>query len=92
MEEKRKVRVEYHFSESLKKKKKYLISFLCIYTLMATLNLYYAFDNYFFIDSAKLMGCGVTPFMLIPLIILIILKDTKPEKRYFYVEDNQDEK
>jgi len=38
------------------------------------------------------MGCGVTPFMLIPLIILIILKDTKPEKRYFYVEDNQDEK
>ena len=59
---------------------------------MATLNLYYAFDNYFFIDSVKLMGCGVTPFMLIPLIILIILKDTKPEKRYFYVEDNQDEK
>ena len=59
---------------------------------MATLNFGYALDNYFFIDSAKLMGCGVTPFMLIPLIILIILKDTKPEKKYFYVEDNQDEK
>lgn len=91
MEEKRKIRVEYHFSESLKKKKKYLISFLCIYTLIAYLNFFNAMEQYFFIDNATFMACGVTPCMLIPLIFLIILKNTKPEKKYLYVEDNQDQ-
>lgn len=62
------------------------------YTLIASLNFGYALDHYLFIDDDKFMGCGFTPFILIPLIILIILKDTKPEKKYFYVEDNQDEK
>ena len=91
MEEKRKVRVEYHFSESLKKKKKYLFSFLCIYTLIAYLNFYHSVRKYMFVNDAQMLGFGLTPFMVIPLIILIILKNTKPEKKYFYVEDNQDE-
>ena len=44
-----------------------------------------------FVNDAQMLGFGLTPFMVIPLIILIILKNTKPEKKYFYVEDNQDE-
>ena len=91
MEEKRKIRVEYHFSESLKKKKTYLISFPCVYTLIAMLNLYHSVRKYIFVNDVQMLGFGLTPFTVIPLIILIILKNTKPEKKYLYVEDNQDE-
>ena len=44
-----------------------------------------------FVNDVQMLGFGLTPFTVIPLIILIILKNTKPEKKYLYVEDNQDE-
>ena len=55
------------------------------------LNLYHSVRKYMFVNDVQMLGFGLTPFTVIPLIILIILKNTKPEKKYLYVEDNQDE-
>ena len=55
------------------------------------LNLYQSVRKYMLVNDVKMLGFGLTPFTVIPLIILIILKNTKPEKKYLYVEDNQDE-